>query len=90
MSRINNCVFLVCDRCSRSQYYASDIVAKNLGWSLTTRIADEKYMDLCPRCNEKLDNFLHDFLYGELEENYHEPVGDKEMCDDERRNAYSE
>lgn len=67
MSILHNCVYLTCDRCKQGMYYDSITFVKNIGWSLDTKIPDEKPMDLCPKCNEQWGNLIHNFLYGELD-----------------------
>ena len=65
MSRINNCRLFGCDRCGESSYHTSPLQATNLGWGVDVIIDGEKKpMDLCPKCKEEWDNFLHGFLYG--------------------------
>lgn len=65
MSKINNCIYFSCDRCGHSAYATSPRQAENLGWGVDVIIDGEKKpMDLCPKCKEEWDNFLHGFLYG--------------------------
>lgn len=67
MSRKTGCVYLTCDRCNHGEYYDYVGFASNAGWGLEIKIPDEKCMDLCPKCYEKLGNLLHDYLYGDEE-----------------------
>ena len=68
MSRITNCVFLTCDRCSRNEYYPSINHARNLGWELDVKIPDETPLDLCPSCSAKWGNLVQEFLYGDVDQ----------------------
>lgn len=62
MSRINNCVFLCCDRCGHSDYYPSNIHAENSNWSLGIKIDNDAPLDLCPKCTKKWDALVRNFL----------------------------
>ena len=66
MSKIKNCVFVTCDRCGRSEYYASLLYAENIGWEFDVDI-DSGVFDLCPKCSIEWDKTVRNFLYDDNE-----------------------
>ena len=62
MSRINNCIYLCCDRCGNSTYYASNLQLENSSWSLAIKVDDYSPLDLCPDCTEKWNTLVRNFL----------------------------
>lgn len=62
MSRATNFIFMTCDRCQHSEYYASNMVAENVGWELDVKI-DGGVFDLCPKCSIEWGDTVGNFLY---------------------------
>lgn len=72
MSRVVNCVFMCCDRCSYAKYYASSGHVENAGWEVDFKIPGEHPLDLCPDCSNKWNKLVYEFLYGDKTENTEE------------------
>mgnify|MGYP003297884159 CR=1 FL=1 len=68
MSKIKDCVQMLCDRCGYENYYTSLKYAENIGWELDVKLPDEEPADLCPVCAPKLSRLIRDFLYGKCDE----------------------
>lgn len=68
MGRVNNCILLTCDRCFERRTYISDGDAEIEGWELEFKLPDKEPLYLCPKCIEKWNKLVHDFLYSQITE----------------------
>lgn len=64
MAVTNNCVFVSCDRCGRSEYHSSKSDAEQLCWYFNVDVGFDE-LDLCPECGRKWYELARKFLYGE-------------------------